>query len=68
MITFEEEHVFAEYLLANFAGKDHFNSLLELMITGFVVTVGTVVPFLAARGTDGSLDIQNMFAHLIKTI
>jgi len=62
-LTFEEKHVLSEHFLAFFAGEHHIGGFLQFMVALFVVAVGAVIPLLAARGPNSSLNIENVLAH-----
>ena len=61
---FELLRVFPKAFLAFLAGECHFEALVEKVIGGLVVTLCAVEPFAAARGADGDLGIENVFASI----
>ena len=65
---FESDDVLPKHLSAFLAGKCHLSGLLESVVRHFVMAVGALEPFLAAGRSDGSLDIENMLAHIFNLI
>lgn len=60
--VFEFGHVFAETLFTFLACKGHFHGLFESVVLGFGVAFGAVEPLFAARGADGDLGVEDVFA------
>lgn len=54
-------HILPESLLAFFAQECHLHGLGELVCLLLRVAFGAVIPFLAARCSDGDLGVQNVF-------
>ncbi len=55
-------HILAERLLALFANKGHFCRPRKRVRLSLRMAFGAVKPLLAARGADGDLSIQDVFA------
>lgn len=59
---FKRLHVFAETLLALFAGEDHLRGAFELVVLLLGVAFCAVEPLPAAGGADGDLGVEDVFA------
>jgi hypothetical protein len=55
-------HILPKSFLAFLASKRHLRGLRQLMILGFGVALGAVVPLLAAWSANRHLRVQNVFA------
>ena len=55
-------HILSKALFAFFAGKGHLEGLFEVVLLGFGVAFGAVEPLATARGADGDLGVEDVFA------
>ena len=54
----------SKHLFALLTGKNHFGGSFQLVILSFFVALRAVEPLSAARSTDGTLSVEDVFAHL----
>lgn len=55
-------HIFAKSLFTLLADEDHLSCFCKLVLLRLCVTLGAVIPLLAAWCSDGDLGIKDVFA------